>query len=681
MLNHTYTSVKNANLVDCGKKQHIPSQPIPLLKENFLKEFRTELDKKKVLTNLGIATDLVLEWGNIKGDIGDNINLIQELDARTTYTSQIENFKGKVITLIEGIKYLETVVGNEQGVENEQNTRLENLEKASEALAKDLETINTTLTESVKVDIEELKKNLDTITKSVENITELIQVSSKSDNALQLISGEETPGLYVPDLSGALNETSDNVKKLDGRITDVENSLGDFVTKEDLGGEGDYNFVKQTEFDSYTKITNSEFTNIKTDLQNTVKTGEDGHVDTLYVNTISKNNDEGNIKITDSFEVESGIPLDVRFVRETIDDLLALPVEICHEGMGVIVNSLSSLYILRKPEAGTVFNQDYVSNINNWKCPEDLVTVALSKEDYDNLPEINPNVFYYIYEEEFTLTRPPRREEYESDQDFEDAQLKWKDQVIQLDQQYVSASWGIEIEELLSKKASNESVNLLKQEINAIKGDGEGPSLGNLGNSITELQEKSENLETLIETNSEQLDSVKTSVTGIEKSLESYVTKEELQDETQEFIFVKTSTYESDKSTFTEQLATKVETKEVSTENLKTTDLDTTNLNLNNTEIEIVDNRLSVGGTLVANSDDLLKVEVLTQSDYNNKESKGEIDEEVYYYTYEDENPMATKEDLQKALDRISALETDLMLLTKQVAILEEQIKSSTPSE
>lgn len=681
MLNHTYTSVKNANLVDCGKKQHIPSQPIPLLKENFLKEFRTELDKKKVLTNLGIATDLVLEWGNIKGDIGDNINLIQELDARTTYTSQIENFKGKVITLIEGIKYLETVVGNEQGVENEQNTRLENLEKASEALAKDLETINTTLTESVKVDIEELKKNLDTITKSVENITELIQVSSKSDNALQLISGEETPGLYVPDLSGALNETSDNVKKLDGRITNVENSLGDFVTKEDLGGEGDYNFVKQTEFDSYTKITNSEFTNIKTDLQNTVKTGEDGHVDTLYVNTISKNNDEGNIKITDSFEVESGIPLDVRFVRETIDDLLALPVEICHEGMGVIVNSLSSLYILRKPEAGTVFNQDYVSNINNWKCPEDLVTVALSKEDYDNLPEINPNVFYYIYEEEFTLTRPPRREEYESDQNFEDAQLKWKDQVIQLDQQYVSASWGIEIEELLSKKASNESVNLLKQEINAIKGDGEGPSLGNLGNSITELQEKSENLETLIETNSEQLDSVKTSVTEIKKSLKSYVTKEELQDETQEFIFVKTSTYESDKSTFTEQLATKVETKEVSTENLKTTDLDTTNLNLNNTEIEIVDNRLSVGGTLLANSDDLLKVEVLTQSDYNNKESKGEIDEEVYYYTYEDENPMATKEDLQKALDRISALETDLMLLTKQVAILEEQIKSSTPSE
>ena len=104
MLNHTYTSVKNANLVDCGKKQHIPSQPTPLLKENFLGEFRTELDKKKVLAALGIATNLSLEWENIKGDIGRNGDLMKELDSRTTYVSKIT---GKLQTLIEGIEELE----------------------------------------------------------------------------------------------------------------------------------------------------------------------------------------------------------------------------------------------------------------------------------------------------------------------------------------------------------------------------------------------------------------------------------------------------------------------------------------------------------------------------------------------------------------------------------------------
>ena len=57
MLNHTYTSVKNANLVDCGKKQHISSQPTSLLKDNFLGEFRTDLEMKKVLDKLGCLID------------------------------------------------------------------------------------------------------------------------------------------------------------------------------------------------------------------------------------------------------------------------------------------------------------------------------------------------------------------------------------------------------------------------------------------------------------------------------------------------------------------------------------------------------------------------------------------------------------------------------------------------
>jgi hypothetical protein len=110
MLNHTYTSVKNANLVDCGKKQHIASQPSTLVKENFLGEFRTELDKKKVLANLGIATSLSLEWEYIKGDIGRNAALMQELDSRTIYISSIDGYQK---TLIDGIKYLESIIGKE----------------------------------------------------------------------------------------------------------------------------------------------------------------------------------------------------------------------------------------------------------------------------------------------------------------------------------------------------------------------------------------------------------------------------------------------------------------------------------------------------------------------------------------------------------------------------------------
>ena len=479
MLNHTYTSVKNANLVDCGKKQHIPSQPTPLLKENFLGEFRTELDKKKVLAALGIATELSLEWGNIKGDIGDSPELMRELDARTKYISALD---GMSKTIGDGIAYLESIVGGEEAGEAEQDRRISEVEGSLKTLQGEVTKVQTYLTDTVDVNIAQLQKDLKTISESVENITSLVQVSAQADNALSLLEGDN-PGLYVPDLSGRVGQAESDI---DAIQKDVQTVKDDYVKREELG-DGDLDFVSQSDYNTFSSSTSNRLGTLESEIKNTVKTGEDGHVDTLYVNKISKDNDSGNIVITDSFEMESGIPLDVRAVVENLEELKSLSVKVCYPGMGVIVNSLSALYILRKPEDGVRIDQAYISNINNWKCPEDLVTVAMTQTDYDNLEEKNPNVFYYIYEEEFTLTKPPRREEYETDEDFENAKIAWEEQVKSLDQQYVSASWGIEIENLLSKKASNESVNLLKKEINAIKGDVDGPSLGTLGTSIAEL--------------------------------------------------------------------------------------------------------------------------------------------------------------------------------------------------
>ena len=157
MLNHTYTSVKNANVVDCGKKQPIPSQPFPLLRDNYLGEYRTELDKRKVLANLGIATDLSLEWEYIKGDIGRSEALMGELDSRTKYISELDGFQK---TLIEGVKYLETVIGGEQEAEAKQDKRLTDLETSTEELSDSLEELKTYLEETIEVDIDKLEEDL-----------------------------------------------------------------------------------------------------------------------------------------------------------------------------------------------------------------------------------------------------------------------------------------------------------------------------------------------------------------------------------------------------------------------------------------------------------------------------------------------------------------------------------------
>ena len=342
MLNHTYTSVKNANLVDCGKKQHIPSQPTPLLKENFLGEFRTELDKKKVLAALGIASDLSLEWGNIKGDIGDSPELIKELDARTKYISSLDNIQK---TIGEGIAYLETIVGNDKTKDDEQDNKIASLIENLSSLGKLVSDLSEVLSTTTDSTIPNLSTRIDDIDESINNITTLVTVSEKTDNALQLITEEGVEGLYVSDLNPRVSAIEQNVSTVEDKVEAIEGSLDSFVTKDDLGGDGTYDFVDQQTYNTHVQSVASEISTIKGDLSNTVKTGEDGHVDTLFVNKISKEN-EGNIEVTDSFEVTAGIPLDVRFVRETINDLLSLPVSVCYEGMGVVVNSLSSLYIL-----------------------------------------------------------------------------------------------------------------------------------------------------------------------------------------------------------------------------------------------------------------------------------------------------------------------------------------------
>ena len=66
MLNHTYTSIHGNNTLDCGNKCHTSSRQQPLLKENFLSEYKSELEKKKVLANLGITQTLSFEWHDVK---------------------------------------------------------------------------------------------------------------------------------------------------------------------------------------------------------------------------------------------------------------------------------------------------------------------------------------------------------------------------------------------------------------------------------------------------------------------------------------------------------------------------------------------------------------------------------------------------------------------------------------
>ena len=478
MLNPIQTSVKNANLVDCGKKQHISRQPTQLIKDNFLGEFRTDLEKKKVLANLGIATALSLEWEFIKGDIGASKSLMQELDSRTKYISEIDGFQKSVI---EGIKSLESIIQLNDGFQWQ--SKLSELEE-------NLNELKTYLQDSVKVDIDNLEESLNNISNIVQNITELIQISQKDDNALKILANDN-PGLYVADLSKEVSDNTQNVISLQETVEEIQSNLEEFVTKEELGGE-DFNFVNKSEFNSYTTNTNQSINNIQSELNTTLKTNSDGSINKLLVNTIGKTG-TGNIKISNSFEPTSDIPLDVRFVKENLEELYNIPAATCYAGMGVIVNSLSALYILRKPETDAKITQEYISNPNNWKCPEDLITIALTREDYEKLNEKNPNVFYYIYEEE--IKTEPKREDFiengeVNEEKFNAAWQDWVNSLKNIANQYMSATWGNMIEEQLRNKVSLDTLNVLQNGIIAEL----TTTVNNLKERVTELERRLQEL-------------------------------------------------------------------------------------------------------------------------------------------------------------------------------------------
>ena len=626
MLNHTYTSVKNANLVDCGKKQHITSQPTTLLKDNFLGEFRTELDKKKVLSNLGIATDLSLEWEYIKGDISRSVSLMQELDARTKYVSDIDGYQKSII---EGIKHLETFIGGEEKGEEEQNSRLDQLESSKQELVDNLSELKDYLKNTIEVNLNDLTDKLGVITTQVNNITELIQVSNKQGNALVLLS-EDNPGLYVPDLSENLDNAINNIESIQSEITTIKGNLDDFVTKEDLGGDGDFNFISETIFNDYSNKTDQKISSIESDLAKTVKTGEDGHVDTLYVNAISKNNNNDNIKITDSFEVETGIPLDVRFVVKNIEELHSLKPSVCYPGMGVIVSNQSSLYILREPENG-IITEDYIKDSQgiNWKCPEDLVIEVVTQEEYDSKLEsgtINPHMFYYIHEE---IVEEPLRKDFDSDEEYTEALNKW---LRVLQQKYMSAVWGQEIESLVASKASTTAVKSLENEIqrifsiiNDLQGGTENINLKDLNDQVIKNYN---NIDNLINEESGTIPSIQKDLTNLQSSVvNNYVTKEEIITDSSniDYIFVKKSEFTDYKTQHDLNLSNQLNTNNVITNKitlgLHNLTSDDSNLLFNENEIAFL-NQVPV-------------IEVLDNESFESKEDKND---DTYYMVYDVED-------------------------------------------
>lgn len=249
MIQSIYSSVNNANLVKCQKGEKVCSEPIPLLRDKYLGEYRTELEKAKVRKNLGIPDENSLSWGNIEGFVESQTDLVEYVESKWYYTTELNEDVKNIKQAMDYVLYFVTNFKGEhdtvveiQGKITEIDNSLRNLNETTNS---NLESI-ITITETIKTINESIQKlnedllsiNVDAnilawVESKLENSTTIVltedslnvNVSVQEDNAIQI-----SEGLFVKDLTEDVKNNSEAITGLQEQVDGFQ-SLGVYSTE------------------------------------------------------------------------------------------------------------------------------------------------------------------------------------------------------------------------------------------------------------------------------------------------------------------------------------------------------------------------------------------------------------------------------------------------------------------
>ena len=259
MIQSIYAAVSNGNNVHCGKR--IPkyqAQPIPLMKSNYLGEFRTQLEKAKARKNLGIGDEFLLTWGNITGRIEDNKDLITFIEEQWKYEyvspyiqQEIKNVKQ---ALDYALYYVSTYEANDQAV-NKLSQKFDTLTSHVDDVREQLQNninLNSTSISDIQNNIQSIndlisdinedlktinvdeniynwvKQNLEQsstiyfkeITNDEEVTFQIIEVKISQEEKNALIIKED--GIYVEDFSQDINDIKQHQGYIDESLVDLK---------------------------------------------------------------------------------------------------------------------------------------------------------------------------------------------------------------------------------------------------------------------------------------------------------------------------------------------------------------------------------------------------------------------------------------------------------------------------
>ena len=211
-----YTQVDNAKLEPCKKGKPVPPLKVPLLRNNYLGEYRTQVEKDKVLKNLGIlgATGKYTYPSDTQVDSYKDIKTVQQaLDYCIRLIQSYEVSDKNIKQLIEDVQ---TIQQNITGLQTSIQQNTENITTINDSI----EQINNQILEfdrkleELNVDdkitnrINQHLANSKTI-ELVENTLE-VKISQEENNAVQA----KEDGIYIQDNTKQVNDNTQAIESL-----------------------------------------------------------------------------------------------------------------------------------------------------------------------------------------------------------------------------------------------------------------------------------------------------------------------------------------------------------------------------------------------------------------------------------------------------------------------------------
>lgn len=214
-----YTQVDNAKLEPCKKGKPVLPFKIPLLRNNYLGEYRTQVEKDKVLKNLGIlgATGKYTYPSDVQLDSYKDIKTVQQaLDYCIRLIQSYEDSDKNIKQLLEDVK---TIQQNITGLQTSIQQNTENITTINNSI----EQINNSILEFDKK-LEELNVD-DKITNRINQHLANSKTIELRDNTLEVkVSNEEVNAVVVKEDGIYVNDNTEQVQSNTTAINSLKNS-------------------------------------------------------------------------------------------------------------------------------------------------------------------------------------------------------------------------------------------------------------------------------------------------------------------------------------------------------------------------------------------------------------------------------------------------------------------------